>query len=413
MSLINQMLNDLEKRQATNPETNPLAGRMNLTAPATRAMPSGPVMVLILVGAGIFGAFVWSQFQSRGNNPASMPAAQPNAASVTMPATTNQATSEQGSASATVPTIPAAPVERSPQVAATVATPVEKAKESGKDAVKPALASAPPVAVASPPAIVANEPPVAPSSGPSTVPAPTKAAEVPADKVIASAAKPVDVVTPKVAPPAPVTGKSFAQLAVAAGAMKSVTPDQKSGNLYKQAVGMLQQFRSQEAIELLRESLRSNTGNHDARILLAAVLADGARLGEAIETLEQGLKLSPEFVPYYRVMARTQATAGNRTGALATLQKGSAAAGNDAEYHALYAALLQQQGSHDEAVKHYLVSLRSDPMNGPWLVGVAISLQATHRNSDAMEAYKRAIDSGELAPDVAKFASEQLSSLRQ
>jgi MSHA biogenesis protein MshN len=123
------------------------------------------------------------------------------------------------------------------------------------------------------------------------------------------------------------------------------------------------------------------------------------------------LKLGPPNADLPMLLARAQVAGGKTTEALATLEQGLATAGDAADYHAFYAALLQKQGRHDQAVNHYITALRSDPMQPNWLIGVGISLRATNRLNDAAEAFQRAISSGELTPQVAEFASQQLSQI--
>ena len=48
-----------------------------------------------------------------------------------------------------------------------------------------------------------------------------------------------------------------------------------------------------------------------------------------------------------------------------------------------------------------------------WLIGVGISLQAENKLNDADLAFQRALDTGELSPEVAQFANQQLRQIRQ
>jgi MSHA biogenesis protein MshN len=74
---------------------------------------------------------------------------------------------------------------------------------------------------------------------------------------------------------------------------------------------------------------------------------------------------------------------------------------------------LQEQGHHDEAIKHYITALRSNPSMPNALIGVGVSLRAQNKMNDAAEAFQRAIDTGELTPEVAQFAAQQLKQIRQ
>ncbi|MBS0370707.1 MAG: tetratricopeptide repeat protein [Proteobacteria bacterium] len=198
---------------------------------------------------------------------------------------------------------------------------------------------------------------------------------------------------------------------------KVVSPKQRSANLYRQAIESIQQSRTAEAQQALRQSLAADSSNDDARLLLAELLANGGSNGEAITLLRAGLDGASGqragSSGLAMALARLQVADGARTEALATLEHGLAGAADDAEYHAFLAALLQGQGRHAEAAQHYITALRSDPAMPNWLVGVGISLQAENKLSDAREAFQRAIDTEELSPEVAQFANERLQQLRR
>jgi len=70
--------------------------------------------------------------------------------------------------------------------------------------------------------------------------------------------------------------------------------------------------------------------------------------------------------------------------------------------------VLQNLGRHEDAIQQYVIALRGDRAVPSRLIGIGVSLQATGRTVDAKEACHRAIDTGELSPDVAAFADQQI-----
>ena len=194
---------------------------------------------------------------------------------------------------------------------------------------------------------------------------------------------------------------------------KTVNQQQLSENLYRQAIGQLQQGKGNEARRTLRQSLEASAGNVGARQLLVGLLVEGGDLEEATRLLRDGLKLSPDQSTFSMTLARLQVERGDAKGGMATLEQGLRSAGNDAQYHGFYAALLQGADRHEDAVRHYLVALRSDPGMPSWLVGIGISLQALGKNSDAVEAFQRAKDSGMLSPQLNGFVDQRLGQLRR
>jgi MSHA biogenesis protein MshN len=111
------------------------------------------------------------------------------------------------------------------------------------------------------------------------------------------------------------------------------------------------------------------------------------------------------------LLARLQVERGAVGESLATLEKSLPYAGQDAEYQAFLAALLQRQNRDEEAVRHYQVALRIVPNKGVWWMGYGISLRALQRNADAKEAYRRALDSQTLSPELQAFVRQKLKGL--
>ncbi|MDO9449331.1 MAG: tetratricopeptide repeat protein [Rugosibacter sp.] len=194
---------------------------------------------------------------------------------------------------------------------------------------------------------------------------------------------------------------------------KVVSAQQRSDNFYRQAISLMQQSRVTEAQDALRQSIAANSANHIARQVLAGLLIDAGRNAEATALLRDGLDFVPGHGGFSMMLARLHVANGAREDALTILEQGLISAADDAEYHAFFAALLQSQGRHDEATQHYITALRSNPSMPTWLVGVGISLQAQNKMNDAAEAFQRALDTGELTLVVAQFADQRLKQIRQ
>lgn len=351
MSLINQMLKDLDQRKAS-PQGNPaLAGVVRAVEPAERSiglMAGLGVTALLVLGAGYFAWVEWL--------------APPQ---ISQPVETK---------------LPAPP----PAVLPTLVAETPGSRLPGLDKELRTLPA---------PAPKKN-------TAPAADPAPAVAAPV------AETVKPVPEDKPRETRPA----KSVRVLRDAT--LKSVTPRQKSDNLYKQAVAMLQQGRVAEARSTLWQALDENPSNHNARQLLVGLLVESKRNGDAAVLLQDGVKLAPEQTGFVMALARLQVEAGNRQLGLQTLEQGLKYAADDADYHGFYAALLQREERHEEAVANYLAALRQNPANISWLVGVGISLQAQGKYADAREAFDRASQSGQLSPELATFVDQRLSQLK-
>ena len=392
MSLINQMLHDLEQRSASAGKTEPISGEVRAVSGPKSKSPSLLLVGLVLVALGV-GAGAWV-YLSRAPKPTISVAAKALPAVVVPsapPVVTASATStELPPSAALMPALPAATIQ-----------PAEVARRlPGLDTTLEAVPAIP-----AKPSPVSNLPEgKAPGLAPVAAPA---AAEALKEPVAKGAFQPAgaDPVKPKPA---------FRAVPGNAGtSLKTISPSQQSDNLYRQAVGILQQGRVAEAQDALRKALEANPLNLKARQSLVGLLVEGKHNDEAIALLQDGLKLSPEQSGFSMALARLQVEAGDAVGASATLQRGLQYAGEDADYHAFYAALMQREERHDDAVAHYLVALRSNPAMPSWLVGIGISWQAQGKLADAREAYQRARDTGQLTPQLAQFVDQRLNQVKQ
>ena len=195
--------------------------------------------------------------------------------------------------------------------------------------------------------------------------------------------------------------------------LKSVSPQQMSENLYRQGVALAEQGKVGEARDALKKSLEQDSRNASARQLLARSLVESNNIAEASELLREGIRLSPEQTGFSMNLARLQMESANTSAAMATLERGLTFAADDPAYQAFYAVLLQRSERHDEAVKHYLNALRSDPSMPNWLIGIGISLQSLGKDTDSMEAFQRARDTGRLPPSLLSFVEQRISQLKR
>ncbi|MDP1765398.1 MAG: tetratricopeptide repeat protein [Methylotenera sp.] len=194
---------------------------------------------------------------------------------------------------------------------------------------------------------------------------------------------------------------------------KHISQEQKSGNFYRQALANLQQGRVAEAQENLSQALEANPANQDARQTLAGLLLDNKRNDEARTTLAAGLAIAPEQSNFRIALARLQIEAGDRSGALNTLEQGAAYGKNNADYQSFLATMLQRVDRHEEAINHYNTALSLNSSAASSLVGLGISLQAVGKLQSAHDTFTRAQSNATLSPELSQFVDLQLKLINQ
>jgi MSHA biogenesis protein MshN len=186
------------------------------------------------------------------------------------------------------------------------------------------------------------------------------------------------------------------------------TAQELSADEYRKASEHLQQGRIDEARAGFQAALSFSPEHHGARQALVGLLLKGSQFAEAERLLQDGIRLSPQQSGFTVTLARLQVDRGDNAQAIATMQDGQRYAQGNPDYAAFLAALLQRQGRHEEAIEQFRSALRAKPATGVWWIGLGMSLQAAKRNAEAQEAYRRARANGNLHPELAAFAEQRL-----
>jgi len=205
------------------------------------------------------------------------------------------------------------------------------------------------------------------------------------------------------------TGEEASNAAKLTKHVKELTPSQLAENEYRQAVVVLQAGRNADALAMLEHALQLDAQNTAARQMLVGLLLQGKRMDEAVRRAQEGLALDPSQFGLAMILARTQVEQKDVKLALATLERSLPYATERADYQAFLAALLQRDKRDKEAIDHYVAALAKTPQNGVWWMGLGISLQAENRLPEAKEAFSRAKTSNTLTPELLAFVNQKLS----
>ena len=366
MSVINQMLNQLEQRGAYTTTEH----TMVRAVPPSRRNFTLPLLALGL--AILAGIVVWQWAQSK--KPVVAVASEELHLSVK--AVAAQLTDVSGEKT---PNMPAPPALQLSFELSSVPLSSSLKQDSGIPVSKPVV------------------------SAPSTVLKTGQAASAPAESRSKNAAPPSTATARR--------ARTDARTSSDSSPMKQISPAQQADAEFRKAVALMQQGRIADAIEGYESALRLDAGHDAARQALVALLLENKRSADAERVLQERLKNEPDHTGFTMLLARLQVDRGALDKATATLEKSLPYADTQADYLAFLAALLQRQGRHGEAIMQYKIVTQLAPGNGVWLMGYGISLQATQRNVDAKAAFQHALDTHTLSPDLQEFVQLKLKEL--
>lgn len=182
-------------------------------------------------------------------------------------------------------------------------------------------------------------------------------------------------------------------------------PVQESNSLqqYQHALNLSAEGSMVQAQQVLRDLIEQYPDFIPARETLVGQLVQEGKMDDAEKLLDAGLKLDPNQVNFIQIKARLLVTQGKIESALNLLQSAPPAIEANPDYHAFIAALYQQRGEPLVAAQIYEKLLRLQPNNSKWWVGLGIALENIGKHNQALEAYNRAESSGQLTPELRAY----------
>ena len=397
MSLINEVLQDLEKRHASESELKTLPPHVRAVSDRPQLPVRTYVVVAVLVVVVVAAAFVISSRRAPEDNArqiVSRPIAVPLPAPVLVPK---------------VPVLPPVP---EPPAQTAMFNPVSRLSDElsliGPLSARPEK----------PAGIGRNVKP-----GPATPVADVVAASIAqAEKPQSPAMNAVPKIEAITKTPAAGAERVAPPVALAADAvqsapgaidkqMRDVTPPDRAEIAFRRGVTQLQEGRANAAESDFRDALKQDPAHSGALQALLGLLLDSGRNNDAEQFLRKALEINPRQPRHAMVLARLEVERGELTGAINTMVGALPYVQSDPDFYAFLAALLQREGRHREAVDYYRAALRGVPGNGVWMMGLGISLRAANQSAEARDAFQRAIESKQLAPELREFVERQLREL--
>ena len=195
-----------------------------------------------------------------------------------------------------------------------------------------------------------------------------------------------------------------------------VTKNRKPVRLDKQAyrAGMRQLGEGDLAAAeaSFHQAISVNPKFLDARLQLVDLLQRQMKITAAEAVLRQGLELTPGNLDLRKVYAQLLLHAQRQNEAIELLKtKPLPKIRQDLEYYALLAALYQDSGEYETASLIYAQLLKVKPQAPLWWLGMAISLEQAGNRDQARSAYQKALNLPGLRPDLQNYIQSRLQTL--
>lgn len=287
----------------------------------------------------------------------------------------------------------------------------------------------PPAQPAPPPVVEAAAPaPIAPPPETPTVETPTVVAAAPVAPTTDALRLATELQTP-IAERPPVPAEPVKPVAAAPTKAKVAAPvkaaskpsvdkrervrsaNDNAESHFRRAALLLNHGRVSEAEEQLLAALQVDPRHSAARQAYVSLLLEQQRVSTARRVLQEALVLEPAQPTFALGLARIHAAERDYAAALAVLDRAAPAGHGAADFQAFRGAMLQRLGRHDEALVAYQNAVRDGTPPATAWIGYAISLEAVGKRSEAAQAYRRALTVGPLAAEARDYAESRARAL--
>ncbi|MFI4956259.1 MAG: tetratricopeptide repeat protein [Gammaproteobacteria bacterium] len=193
--------------------------------------------------------------------------------------------------------------------------------------------------------------------------------------------------------------------------MVPLTRDQRAEIARQDAISLVNKGNSEGAITLLENAMATHPDYLLARETLISILLDKNDVGYAKELLATGITKTPKYVPFVMLQARLDIAENNLTSAEAILKTVSPTMEENLDYFALEASLAQKLKKFDVSEQLYADLVKHEPANGAWWMGYGISLEENDKKNAALMAYRRAVETNNLSSALRSYTNQRIVAL--
>ena len=190
-----------------------------------------------------------------------------------------------------------------------------------------------------------------------------------------------------------------------------LTPKQLAQKRFTLASEAERDGKLKDAISYYEQTLGFDPSMHEARKQLAALHYGQGQLAKASEVLQQGMLLFPQQLDFALLLARVQQASGQADLALVTLA-------NIPDTHPLarqkwmaQSDLAQKLGQFSLSEQAYRQLLQQEPQQAKWWMGLAYALDSQQQFPQARQAYRTALGHRGLSAQASAFIEQRLTQL--
>jgi MSHA biogenesis protein MshN len=190
-----------------------------------------------------------------------------------------------------------------------------------------------------------------------------------------------------------------------------ISADQQDTMAVQAALRMIADSNTSGAYAHLEQHILQNRYAHQARETYAKLLMNEGELLAAYNLVESGLGLAPNHAGYKKVKARILIADGQLGNAVELLSKRAPSVTTDLEYHEILATAQLASRDYQGALITYTSLVQQDQSQGKWWYGYAAAQDSLGNLRAAQQAYNRAVQQSSLSPNLRRRSQERLAAL--
>ena len=191
------------------------------------------------------------------------------------------------------------------------------------------------------------------------------------------------------------------------------TPLQQAQLYAKQADSALLAGDKERAKQLFNKVLAFDKQHNLSRETLAAILYGEQRTQSAVNLLQEGLSVSPDYTNFRLMLARIYLKNKHKQQAYYYLKPHRPEVAGNVDYYALLAGLAQSLGDLDSALMAYKTLTKHEPNRAKWWLGLGISADKAKQVTLALNAYHTAQNMGQLSASSRNYINARITQLEK
>lgn len=190
-----------------------------------------------------------------------------------------------------------------------------------------------------------------------------------------------------------------------------LTAERLDQKIAKEALNKMRVGATNEAMAMLQKQLHSKSDSIHSGKLLISLLLSQQRFVEADQLLQQIQAAFPKHIGLMVMKARMHLQSDEPAKALAYLQQQRPPLLEYPTYYEMQATAAQRSGDYQLARKTYASLLRVDGSRADWWFGLAVAFDAQAENNHALVAYQRALGQRGLTRTLQDYANRRVGEL--